>query len=244
MLVGLLILCCSAITVEAVTMDETLGFYVPRLQGTWYDLKGKPALIFDGMSVNGCPIVGIYRVAGGRGSASFLLRISEKTGYRDLDMSVDFLDEDPTKFHQMLSCDGVGYRRTPYPQYYESVGGLGLEMSEDDVLARYGKPDEVTTTTKWKPKETTWMYSKLGLKLKFLYGELWSITFYKYGDRRFDRTGFNCSNSLDEYKEAYSLPYTELWGYRSVPHPHHIGHHEYLWFEDYPNSVTLNLYWS
>lgn len=241
LLTALFLLCFSALPANAsLPPDYFLNKYVPRLQGTWYDLKGNPTFVFDGMSVNGCPIVGLYGGAGGGGNIGFIVRIVEKSGYRDLQLVFQFLSKDPSVAHQTMYYQGKAYRRTPSPVYYETIGGLGLGMSKDDVIERYGNPDDISI----KNNRTFWMYSKLGMKLEFRYDELCSIRIYKYGDRRFDRTGFNCYNSLDEYREAYGLHRKELIGYGSYFGPNSIGHNEYLWFEDYPNSVSLNLFWS
>lgn len=88
--------------------------------------------------MNGCNIVGIYNVAGGVSNFSMTMRIVEKTGYRDLKMDCNNLNADPNTYHQVLYYDQQAYRRTQQPLYHETVGGLGLGMSEQDVKAKYG----------------------------------------------------------------------------------------------------------
>ena len=60
------------------------------------------------------------------------------------------------------------------------------------------------------------------------------------GNRHFDRTNFNCENSLSEFKAAY--------GFKQMPRAGqgvdlcYTRPGEYMWFNDYPNSITLTTY--
>jgi len=80
----------------------------------------------------------------------------------------------------------------------------------------------------------------LGLAISWQNDIVSQIIIYRNGDRRFDSTGFNCNNSLGEYAEAYGMKSVPRVGYG----PRGIGYSEYLWFEQYPNSVELSLFWN
>ena len=233
LVISLFIMCLSQV---AFAIDYT-GKYVPWLQGNWYDLKGNVVLSFSGNYVNDCPIIGIYNPAGGGGDVGFVLRINENDVYRDLRLSCTGISPDPTKYHQYIRFNGTTLRRTPAAQFHESVGGLGLGMSADDVIAKYGKPDNYSTD---QGRRLQWVYSRLGLAISWQNDIVSQIIIYRNGDRRFDSTGFNCNNSLGEYAEAYGMKSVPRVGYG----PRGIGYSEYLWFEQYPNSVELSLFWN
>ena len=55
-----------------------------KLQGQWYDQEGNVVLDFQGNTVNGCAIVGVYHLAGGDTDFSGIIRIVEAEGYREM----------------------------------------------------------------------------------------------------------------------------------------------------------------
>lgn len=241
--IGLFLVCFSSVAMADLPPDYYMNKYIPKLQGTWYDTRGNPVFTFAGRTLNGCPIVGIYNPAGGGGDIGFTLRIVEKTGYRDLRLSFENLVTDPHAYHQMMYTNDRAYRRTPRLQYYESVGGLALGMTEQEVEQKYGKPDTILATP--RSAITKWVYPNLGLELEFRRGKiLEAIKIYSTGDRRFDRTGFNCSNSLSEYKNQYGFKRQLTGTKRDLQGAYGIGYDEYLWFSDYPNSITLSVFWN
>lgn len=234
--------CFSSVALADLPPDYFMNKYIPALQGTWYDTKGNPVFTFKDRTLNGCPIVGITNVAGGGGDIGFTLRIAEKTGVRDLRLSFENLAADSRVYHQMLYTNERAYRRTPRLQYYESVGGLALGMTEQEVEQKYGKPDTIYTINR---VATKWIYTNLGLELEFRRGKiLEAIRIYNTGDRRFDRTGFNCSNTLTEYQQQYGFKRKLTGTKRDLQGANGIGNNEYLWFNDYPNSITLSVFWN
>lgn len=214
-----------------------------KLQGQWYDQEGDVVLDFQGNTVNGCEIVGVYRPAGGGTDFSCIIRIVEAEGYRDMPVICESMY--PASYHSHIILNGDNHDRskgtlllrTTEPRYYESVGGIGIDMTEDAVRAKYGSPDRMEQ----KKGMTIWTYQKLGLELTMYKQRVQIIKIYQYGDRHFDRTGFNCANLPYEFQTAY--------GFKTAPKPgqygaYGIGHGEYLWFNDYPNSITLCTYWN
>ncbi|WP_301873380.1 hypothetical protein [Acidaminococcus intestini] len=214
-----------------------------KLQGQWYDQEGNVVLDFQGNTVNGCAIVGVYHLAGADTDFSGIIRIVEAEGYRDMPVICENMYSASYHSHIILNGDnhdlskGTLLMRTTEPRYYESVGGIGLDMTEDTVRAKYGSPDRM----KQMKGSTVWTYQKLGLDLTMCQQRVCNIKIYQYGDRHFDRTGFNCANLPYEFQSAY--------GFQTVPKPGQygafgIGHGEYLWFNDYPNSISLNMCWN
>lgn len=109
---------------------------------------------------------------GGSSDFSCIIRIEETQGYRDLPIIGESLHKDSYHAHVILNGnnqdEGQGelLMRTREPRFSESVGGIGIDMTEDDVRAKYGNPDTVQPKTDdrgrvWKGN-TTWSYKKLG----------------------------------------------------------------------------------
>ena len=156
------------------------------------------------------------------------------------------LRKDSYHAHVILNGDngdeskGTMLMRTPQARYYESVGGIGLDMPAKEVVAKYGKPDKIQKSKTWKTLDT-WQYQKLGLELTMRHQRVFIIKVYRNGNRHFDKTGFDCANAPYEFQEAY--------GFRQAPKAgqygaYAVGHGEYMWFDDYPNSITLSMFWN
>lgn len=237
-----MMLCFSSVAMAAYHYDPEEAV-LSRVQGEWYDSNGNVVLNFQGNTVNGCAIVGVYNVAGGRSDFHCIIRIVESNGYRDLSISGEQLEKGYYHSHVILHSkagdydEGTLLMRTKKAQYYESVGGIYLDTPEKEVLAKYGKPDRILNVKPWEGFDT-WRYQKLGLDLTMRYHHVWQIKIYRNGNRHFDRTGFNCWNTAAEFQKAYGFYKTpeakELTNYR-------VANGEYLWFDDYPDSLTLSM---
>ena len=240
-----LLLCFCFIPFAFASYDPTPGI-LSRLQGQWYDASGKVVLDFQGNTVNGCTIVGAYNPAGGSSDFSCIIRIIEAQGYRDLPIIGENLYKGSNHSHVIMNGDNQDERKgtlllhAPNAQYYESVGGIGLDMPATEVQAKYGSPDSIQSVKPWIQLET-WQYQKLGLELTMRHGRVWIIKMYRNGDRHFDRTGFNCANAPFEFQEAYGFKRAPKAGQYGA---YGIGHGEFLWFNDYPNSITLSTFWN
>jgi len=240
-LILLLSFCFGSFTFAA--YDPTPGI-LSRLQGKWYDAAGNVVLDFQGNTVNGCTIVGAYNPAGGSSDFSCIIRIIEAQGYRDLPIIGENLYKGSYHSHVILNGDNRDERkgtlllRTPEAQYYESVGGIGLDMPATEVQAKYGSPDAIQSVKPWTQLDT-WQYRKLGLELTIRHGRVWIIKIDHSGDRHFDRTGFDCANAPYEFQEAYGFKRAPKAGQYGA---YGIGHGEFLWFNDYPDSITLSTF--
>lgn len=194
--------------------------------GEYYDKNGNVILTIKDGYINGCKVITGFNFAGKGFSSSNIFRIIENNGYRDIHIDGEGYDE-----HEMVIIDGtsVAYK-TQKPRYFESVGGIYIGMSGEDILKLYGQPSR-----RISGYQDVWYYDNLGLKLQFARKSVVNvITFYNSGNRHFDYSGFNCKDSLESYYYKYNLD--------SVPKRGSIckiGHGEFLVFTDYPNSMSL-----
>lgn len=224
------------------SIDTQTASIVSMLQGQWYDENGNVALDFEGNAVNGCPIVGAYHPAGGSGDFSCTLRIIENESYKDLFLICAHVGKPDYHSHIILNgaygdaSKGAMLLRTKTAQYYETVGGIGIDMPSKEVIAKYGEPDMRQIWRK-TPGEYLWRYNRMGLELVMRYDRVDRIRILKNGDRRFDRTGFNCVNAPYEFQEVYGVRYAPGAGpFGSFE----IGHGECMWFDEYPDCIELS----
>jgi hypothetical protein len=211
---------------------ESLMAVLNKVQGTWYDTAGNPSFTFDGGTLNGYRITGLFDPAGGSSDFGAKIQLLVNNHYQMFPVSFQGLSSNKNIYHQYMFADGQAYRRTPQERYYESVGGIYLGMTRNQVLALYGQPDV--------DQNSSMGYSKLGLMLDVRNSLVQQIKILAYGDRRMDRTGLSATSSVAQYANAY--------GMNRVPSPNGganaIGYGEYIWFAAYPQSVTLSLFWN
>lgn len=241
-----IILTFLCITTAFANIDTQTASIVSKLQGRWYDENGNVALDFEGNTVNGCPIVGAYHPAGGSGDFSCTLRIIENESYKDLFLICSHVGKPDYHSHIILNgaygdaSKGAMLLRTKTAQYYETVGGIGIDMPANEVLAKYGKPD-ISRIWRGIPGEYLWKYNRMGLELVMRHNRVERIRILKNGDRRFDRTGFNCVNAPYEFQEVYGVRYAPGAGpFGSFE----IGHGECMWFDEYPDCIELSTYYN
>lgn len=234
------------ITTAFASIDTQTASIVSKLQGQWYDENGNVAFDFEGNTVNGCPIVGAYHPAGGSGDFSCTLRIIENESYKDLFLicshvgKLDYHSSIILNGDNLDASKGTMLLRTKTAQYYETVGGIGIDMPANEVLAKYGKPD-ISRIWRGIPGEYLWKYNRMGLELVMRHNRVERIRILKDGDRHFDRTGFNCANAPYEFQEVY--------GFKNVPRAGKfgafwVGHGEYLWFHEYPDCIEMSTYYN
>lgn len=237
-LLGVLMICFSTVAMAA--YDPTAKI-LSKVQGTWYDLSGNAVLDFQGDIVNGCKIVGAYSPAGGSSDFSCIIRIVENGEYRDLPIIGENLGDGNYHSHIIFNGDsrdnskGTLLMRTTEVKFQETVGGIGIDMPAKEVLSKYGKPGSIET----RDGVSVWKYQNLGLELSIRHQRVWIIKIYKSGNRHFDTTGFNCANAPYEFQTAYGfnrVPSAGTFGAFAV------GNGEYMWFDAYPNSITLSTF--
>lgn len=205
-----------------------------RLQGIWYSIEDPSQTVsFDGGKFEGNQVVSFDDVAGGSTTFGCKMVLVENGYMRTRHLFVQDLGRDTP--HQYIAIDGIPYRKTKEPVYGESVGGIYLGMPYQDVVKLYGTPDMIENSSNG-PRSFKIGYSKIGLTVRFSFSIVDNITLYSYGDRKLDKSLLNSHNSLDEFKAAYGIEkFHEKWS-------NSIGNGEYIWFNEYPQSIALSTY--
>ena len=229
-----LVLVCCIQLIASLGYAEELKYVMKtlnRISGTWYTLDGNVAYNISGSTINGKKIVDISGLAGGGSNFACTIHMQDSSTMR---LSFTNAGYDKTELHQYMSTNGQSYRRSALPQYYETVGGIYLGMSENQLYALYGVPNFTQDSHGRKQLG----YSELGLEIDIRDGMVTQITIYSYGDRAFDRSGLSAKNSPTAFRQAYGLN-KDIGNYAND-----IGHNEYIWYSQLDNSVTLSLYWN
>lgn len=209
--------------------DKQFQRVLTYLSGDWYDSNGQKAVTIANGCLNGKPIISAFDLAGGTPNAAATYRVKENGTYHDYHMSLR-----GNGIHKTLVVDKKAYRKTPTAQYGESIGGLYLGMYKNEVESLFGKPD----LTYKNHGSLTWTYEKKGVKVIFNDDMAFDICILNGSPLFFDRTGMNCSNSLEDYYKQYKMKTVPKTEYGCWP----IGNDEYLTFVKYPNEIGLTIY--
>ena len=234
------------VTLSANCSAEYMSRSITELKsmvGTWYDVKGNVALtIGNDYSINGCKVVALYLnphyqpIFTPQSSAVYTCRIAEGSVYKDIHLdhhSMPSIYLSTPDYHETIFLNGkTVLRMTKEPRYFESVGGIYIGMSKEQVLRLYGQPSSVVDRSNGL---VTWKYDKQKFDVWFAAGIVNTITIYKGGDRRFDWSGLSANNTPDEFKRKYGGRQGQV---RSI---WIIGYGESISFRG--DSVTLSIDW-
>lgn len=226
---------CSANEVNFVTDLKSMV-------GNWYDSKGNLVLtVGSDYSINGCKVVALYLnthytpIFTPQSVAVYTCKIHDGHGIKEIhldyhSMPPGFLST--PDYHEMIVLNGkTALRRTKEPRYFESVGGIYLGMSKDDVLKLYGQPSSIINRDHY----VTWKYARQKFDVAFAADIVDTITIYTGGDRRFDWSGLSANNTEYDFKRKYTIrqgQVSSLWI---------IGYGESIRLSK--DSVTLSISW-
>lgn len=206
------------------------------VNGIWYDEQGNQILTIANGYINGCSVIEGYDFAGGRGQYG-VYRIMENGGPRDI--TIQKMNAKMIKIdNEMILKDSSG------ASYFESVNGVYLGMNADELKIKLGNPDNVINNA----VRQTWVYSNIGLNIQFENGRVIQIVMKNNGKWFLDRSRLNYRNSIADFCQAYHLngvpvPLTyeeRKRGYGGFGY--YIAKGEFLWFDQYPDSITLSIY--
>lgn len=200
------------------------------LSGDWYFMDGRYAFSITEEKFNGCPVLAGRNFVGGSSFGAGIFRVEEASGLRDIPWSTKGEDA-----HSLLILNGNEvYRRTAKQQYKESVGGIYLGMTDQEVLAKLGAPPKA------EKEEKRWIYPELGLAVEFETGVAYSI--YIINEKgRFDGTGLGLFSSDKALQDAYGLQGQGFAGSDST-YQGLIGKGEKMVIRDHPRTICLTIY--
>lgn len=220
--------CTSNVFASSVPLSKLNG-----ILGDWYDANGNHVLrIGSDYTLNGYKITAVdYQADTAEG---YNITFSKDGKLYEISVThYMYLGDNGqlTNFRENLEVGDFLLRRTAEPVYLESIGGIYIGMSKEQVVSRYGQPSSADNG-----RHSNWKYNRQGMEISFLEDAVSSITIYPSGDRRFDRSGLSASNSVSTFMNAYN-PGRTMNGSRNTYL--FIGRNEVIMIGN--NSVTLTM---
>ena len=141
-LIGIM-MCCAILSVSTSAfavhnkMEQPLVLKELQLmRGDWYTDNGTKVLSINDKYINGCEVLSVYDFAGGSNFASGIFRIQESTGIRDLKIHWKIFGERG----DYITLNDTQMLHKTQNYFYESVSGIHLGMSADNVMHQLGHP--------------------------------------------------------------------------------------------------------
>ena len=215
--------------VPETTMQHTLN----KLNGNWYDENGAIKLQIDDFSINGQKVVKLSDIAGSSWQGIGNFHVTDSSTNRIIHMGWHINKEG----HSIIEYDNqYTLFKSPIPDYFESVRGIYLGMTKQQILQRMGEPNKRSM----EPKEN-WEYD--GIVIGFSLQIVCSIKLLKEGDYRLDRSGLSAASDLQDFMKAYGLQRCPSWPNKPWAAEFcSIGHGEYIWFGYRCKYIELSIY--
>ena len=196
----------SAEAVKNQLPQDSLDKLLNIVKGDWYDNTGNKVLsIYDGY-LNGCKVVAGFDWAGSRGNGGAVLRIMEETGLRDI--RIGWYVSRGVSHFVTLNRGGM-LHNTPQVPFFESIEGIHLGMSVDEVIRKWGNPRILSPMNPYTANGETfkngWYYPDKGVLVICDKTDVRAIRLLKESNLHFSRSGLNCKNTIQDFVQAYSM---------------------------------------
>ncbi len=227
-----LLLLAEIVSVQAANREMKWEYVLRRLQamqGDWYDESGMMVLSINDTYINGCEIIAGYDFVGGNPGAG-VFRIREGAGTRDL--RIGWNTKNSPADYITLNSDQMLHKTQAY--YYESVAGIHLGMPAVAVRQVLGEPTSSS--------ERGWEYKDRGVSVSFDSGGVVGIRVYRTSGLRLDRSGLDCSASMEDFARAYSMERVPSWPSEDYNRIYPIGYGEFIYFGKNMEYIALTLF--
>ena len=213
--------------------DYSAAAWLEPAAGDWYTTKGEFAMTIEGDSLNGNKINDMSNCTFGYPRTG-TFTINENNAPRNIKLEVL-----GNKSHQYLVIDGITLlRRSQFPAYNESVGGIYLGMTKDALQSLYKEP---TSSTKENDVEC-WNYDTHKFAVLFKNDIVSAIRLFKGSDRKFDKSLLGADDTPAAYASAYSFEdnVVDVVEAKVASNGYKIDQGEFFYFR--PDYVELSIY--
>ena len=166
-----------------------------KFAGDWYDTNGNKVLSISNGYINGCRIVDGTDFAGGYPGAGVFI-IQEAQGRKAIHLV--WLGDGEHK--TLVMNRTIQLTNSLQKEYYESVNGVYLGMTRQQVINLLGTP---VFTNKEHSYETL-HYTDLGFKVGIEYNMVTNITITGKGGH-FEKSGLGIDSSMIDYYNFYQF---------------------------------------
>lgn len=220
----------SLVQAQPMSLSST-QYASKKISGTWYDGSGNTILTITPNYINGCPIIEGDDFAGGYpGLGTFI--IQEAQGRKAIKLAwIGF-----EKHKMLIMNDSTILYGTHKGNYQESVHGIYIGMTEKDLYEAHGPASRESKTY----GRRTLIYDGLHLSVDIEYGII--VQIHLYPGAYFDHSGLTVDSSIIDYYNTYQFNRMPSAYRGSYSGAYSIGSGEYIFFDQYPNSVTLSIY--
>ena len=184
--------------VNAYDYNEYDQRLVNRMSGEWKTLDGQVVFNIQNGYINGAQVLDVAALAGNRsfGIANFI--IHEAAGNRPLRMS--FASTGPNIGRIVYNGQAL-FKQVPVP-YSESVSGIHIGSTKDEVLQTFGRP-----TKKWGSDfDEHWEYAHYKMRVRLGGGTVTAVSMFKGSPLRFDTSGLSFDDGKYEFMGVYDTP--------------------------------------
>ena len=243
---GIILLACTSINISQAAnfrpeSPQSVAKILKAIDGNWYDHSGNLVLQIQDGYINGCKILTVYDLAGASGNGGANFRILESTGERLMHFSWyvrhDNMDRLKVNDSQML-------HRVAQIPFSESVAGIHLGMTPDEVKAVLGTPSQTGDLQPYW-RMPGWYYADKKIVVTFDGDCVDRIILLRGSNTVLNNSGLNCSNTPSEFVQAYHMnriPKVDFNSENESDGCYNIGNGEYLAFGNRMSYIMLTYY--
>ena len=217
--------------VNAYDYSEIEQKYVDRMSGEWKNLDGQVVLNIQNGYINGAQVLDVTKLVGYSKFGSGELIIHEAAGNRAVPVEFAIFGNSTDR----IVYNGQAlFKQIPVP-YSESVSGIHVGSTKDEVLQTFGNPTKRMGDTYGESLE----YAHYKMRIKLDGGTVTSVTIFKGSPLQFDTSGLSYGDGKDEFMRVYDIPNRGEVVKKALPTGEFIAYY----IQDGLVEITLNPMW-
>ena len=204
---------------------------VNRMSGEWKNLDGQVVLNIQNGYINGAQVLDVTKLAGYSKFGSGELIIHEAAGNRAVHVEFAIFGNSTDR---IVYNDQALFKQIPVP-YSESVSGIHVGSTKDEVLQTFGNPTKRMGDTYGESLE----YAHYKMRIRLDGGSVTSVTLFKGSLLQFDTSGLSYGDGKDEFMRVYDIPNRGEVVKKALPTGEYIAYY----IQDGLVEITLNPMW-
>ena len=204
---------------------------VNRMSGEWKNLDGQVVFNIQNGYINGAQVLDVTKLAGNSKFGSGDLIIHEAAGNRALPVGFAILGN---SMDRIVYNGQALFKQIPVP-YSESVSGIHVGSTKDEVLQTFGNPTKRMGDTYGESLE----YAHYKMRIRLDGGSVTSVTLFKGSPLQFDISGLSYGDGKDEFMRVYDIPNRGEVVKKALPTGEYIAYY----IQDGLVEITLNPMW-
>lgn len=217
--------------VHAYDYSEYEQNLVNRMSGEWKNLDGQVVLNIQNGYINGTQVLDVTKLAGYSKFGSGELIIHEAAGNRAVHVEFAIFGNSTDR---IVYNDQALFKQIPVP-YSESVSGIHVGSTKDEVLQTFGNPTKRMGDTYGESLE----YAHYKMRIRLDGDSVTSVTLFKGSPLQFDTSGLSYGDGKDEFMRVYDIPNRGEVVKKALPTGEYIAYY----IQDGLVEITLNPMW-